>query len=343
MREVLVEYIRTSFDMSNDEYINRLEPIVRAARPERLQKVLFNYFPKDAIGFLVDPSADIACANSLYQVDPWEIVTGVNLFADWLEHTVNYPLPHIKAILETIGSFLKMGKNLFPSAPYIFCLTAEEDKPYFWRTFAGDGGYAVGLDTAKLNASINAICEREVKSGVKPHRIMYLMPTLYASSNAKEILSYFELLYDRERRAFDSYAEGPPNNPPTDILSQILIAASVIKDEDFAIEREWRLVLVSTLADVQEARRSFSLSQASGAEHPKPRLKTGIFNECAKDLHDIIRCIWVSPQGNKAALHAKVQKQLGLLLSPMSGKEIAKDGLPFIRDSALCASQFALI
>lgn len=63
MREVLVEYIRTSFDMSNDEYTNRLEPIIRAARPERLQKVLFNYFPKDAIGFLVDPAADIACAT----------------------------------------------------------------------------------------------------------------------------------------------------------------------------------------------------------------------------------------------------------------------------------------
>ena len=108
---------------------------------------------------------DIACANSLYQSDPTEIITGVNMFAAWLEHTVNYPLPHIKAILETIGSFLKMGRDLFPSAPYIFCLTAEEDKSYFWRTFTGDGGYAVGLDTAKLNASINAIKDGAMAQG----------------------------------------------------------------------------------------------------------------------------------------------------------------------------------
>lgn len=330
-------------DMSVHEYLNELSAIVESARPEKLQGVLFNYFPMGSLEYLIGTEADISCASSLYQSDPSEIITGVNMFAAWLEHTVNYPLSHIKAILETIGSLLKMGKNLFPSSPYIFCLTAEDDKPYFWHEFAKDIGYAVGFDTAKLNSAINAICEREINSGVKPHRIMYLMPTLYASSNAKEILSYFELLYDRERRAFDSYAEGPPNNPPTDILSQILIAASVIKEERFAIEREWRLVLVSTLADVQEAQLSHSLSKAPGAKHPKPRLKTGIFNECAKDLHDIIRCVWVSPQGDKVALHAKVQKQLGLLLSPILGNEIAKDGLPFIRDSALSTSQFTLI
>lgn len=322
----------------SEDFSTQLGAILKRARHEGLQRVLFHYFPKDAVDFLVGPDADIACTNSLYQNDSSEIITGVNIFAAWLENNVGYSKPHIKAIVEKIGGLLKMSKNLFPAAPYIFCLTAEEDKPYFWCKFAKGGGYAVGFDTAKLTNSINAICERNIKSGVKPHRIMYLMPTLYAKTNADEIIKYFWLLYEQKRSAFDAYAKGSPSADCNEVLSQILIGASVVKDEKFAVEREWRLVLVSTLADVPEAQQSLSDAIKAKSKAPKPRLKTNIFRECQKNLDDVIRCIWVSPQGDKGILHAKVQSQLGALLSPKLGNEIAKDGRPFVRDSNLAAN-----
>ena len=326
--------------MNDKNFLERLAAILNDARKEGVSEVLLNYTPADSLGYLVGPEADIAYSSVVYQDDPNEIKSGARRFIAWLVNAKVLSAAHGEALAEKIDSIVRRGKELWPYTPYVFCLTAQVDNPYFWcrYTDARNGGFAVGIDRKKLVDYFNQLNQRSVSSASRG-RLIYLMPVLYMESDRQQISSYLELMYQQRRDAFDTYAKGAPSADCNDVLAQILVAAAVIKDEKYAVEREWRLVLHPTFADVEEANASLKKAIKEKQKNPKPRLKTGIFRLASRDLKDIIRCIWVSPQGDRTTLHAKVQKQLGALLSPMTGGEIVADGRPFVRNSSLSASR----
>lgn len=320
--------------MSNAEFLQRLTAIMNDARKEGVSEVLLNYTPAGSLCYLVGPEADIACSSVVYQDDPREIVTGAQRFVDWLVNAKVFSAAHGEALNKKVDAIVKKGKELWPYTPYVFCLTARVDDPCFWCRFARDGGYAVGIDRNKLVEYYNRINERSASSSPRG-RLMYLMPVLYLESDRQYISHYLELMYQQRRDDFDRYAQGEPSADCNEVLAQILVAAAIIKDEKYAVEREWRLVLHPTFADVKEAEDSLARAIEEKQEKPKPRLKTGIFRLASRDLRDVIRCIWVSSRGNQTVLHARVQKQLGALVSPLQGGEIVGDGLPFVRNSTV--------
>ena len=318
--------------MTDEEVYRRLLEILREARKGQTPEVLVNYFPADSLKYLVDPTADIACSSVVYQDDPNEIVAGARRYIDWLVGSKNLPVLHGEDISARINDFVHNGRERLSYVPYIFCLTTQTDNSCFWCRYAKGGGYAVGFDTSKIIKYTKEVCVRTTSTG-EPGQLLYLMPVLYTLSDKQYIESYFELMYQQKRDAFDRYAKGDPSAECPDVVAQIIVVSAIVKDEKYAAEKEWRILLYPKREDLGDAKESFQRAVKEKQESPKPRLKSGIYKLTSPDLRDTIRCIWVSAQGEKQMLHSRVRKQLGMLQPPMSGSEAVADGGVFVRDS----------
>ncbi len=114
---------------------------------------------------------------------------------------------------------------------YIACLTERDDQLSQWRGYARDG-YCVGFDTKKLIASLD--------DNFVIRRVRY-----HADDTAEE---YANRVLDIAR----AYRNAMLSTPDTDeefrrfvVGKQVMLAASFLKDSNFAEEREVRIVTVN--------------------------------------------------------------------------------------------------
>ena len=296
------------------KYFDELAAIFNRARPNGMSRVLFNYTRCGFLKYLISPGADITCAHSMWQNDPAEIMLGLWLFMRFLQKHAGYSDVHAGTLMRHLFVQLEKSRESASAAaaPYIFCFTDNEDYLYFWNEYMKDcdgdasaGGYAVGFWKGAIEAAI-----KQINSSSKDH-LLFLFPCLYAGRDDENIEAFFSAVYKYHRDEFEAYRRetNPVGHPSTRVMSMMLVTASIVKGAQWSCENEWRLLLFPRLGEQPD--------RTSG----KPRIKSGILKLCQPDLADILKCIWFSPQGDRAKQMEEVRECLDSIGSTMTGAE----------------------
>ena len=290
-------------DNEFDTFINQNLSHLLPQRKEDGGRILYHYTSIDALSAMTSKDADLLCTYCATMNDKAEFSTGLNVLEKYIS---KYP-----SAVESIQMGAIREIAFQPQyAPWSLSFSTEGDSLNQWISYTdrSEGGVAIGFDIERLYNSIS-----QEKTGAS---IMFLAPCLYEKTHEKEIGEMFSFLfgsykenlvtlgYESNRWATIRKAKGFVS------LLVSLMFASIVKDESFRLEHEWRLVLHPV--DAEQTRNYIYVNG-------KPRLPSKLFGRdfC---LADSIKRIVCSPHGrslDKARVIASL-RQLSVL--PESSK-----------------------
>ena len=242
--------------------------------------------------------------------DSLEYKLGLSFAIDWLRHTDTFP----EKLRKEVMSLLKGKEGNAEFAPYVLSFCQKEDSTVHWQVYTDRniGGYALGLDFWKLKDAVAKFNDLETGEGEK--RIffdappMMFLPCIYCTSkkdwkhddklrNALEnVLSKIFAGVSRFQYNDVTHTDSNFSDYARWCAARIFQFASLVKNEEFRFEDEWRLVLRPNLIKCKEERVMFGKSMITPI-----RLKLG----------NCLRRIRVSPHGDKRRLKylAEFQKK----------------------------------
>lgn len=286
-----------------DAFINKNLSHLLPQREKDGSRVLYHYTNIDALSAMTSKNADFMCTYCATMNDKAEFFTGLNVLEKYVSR---YPSAveslHMGAIREI--AFQPQY------APWSLSFSAEGDSLNQWISYTdrNDGGVAIGFDIARI---YDAITQKKSRTS-----IMFLAPCLYEKSHEKEIGELFDFLFGSYKEELVTLGcdsnHGTTASKARELVSLLvaLMFASIVKDESFRLEHEWRLVLHPV-----DAERTRNYIYVSG----KPRLFSELFGSDF-GLADSIKRIVCSPHGrslDKARVIASL-RQLSVI--PESSK-----------------------
>ncbi len=263
-------------------------------------RLVYHYTTLDVLRLLTQRDADFICTYCASMNDKAEVATGLRvlekLFQKHPGAATDITIPQLKEIVADPEY-----------APWSMSFSSNGDSLNQWIAYTDEqtGGVAVGFDIAHINKRIHI--------NTSSRSMMFLAPCLYERSHEKEIEDFFLFLFgEYKKHLFTIGHEKMPliaQNRANQYISFLLaiIFTSIIKDESFQSEHEWRLVLHPL-----EAEKVRDCLFVGG----KPRIPTGMFGRDFL-LADSIRRIVCSPHGNALDLVKIIVKLRQLNVDPI--------------------------
>jgi hypothetical protein len=142
---------------------------------------------------------------------------------------------------------------------YMACFSQADDDVSQWMTYAGgEGGYALGFDPDELRKPIN----------LPPLTKVYFVPVVYKGSDQRYIVNRF---LDRTIEDFrlakihdPDFNESYHHNHAAKWLTAFSALACIFKQEAFANEKEWRLLLCFSPLEQEEMLRKMQFTPKAG-------------------------------------------------------------------------------
>jgi hypothetical protein len=217
----------------------------------QVPKVLYHYTTQQ--GFLgILGSRELWASKIHFLNDSAEYKLGLRIAGSYLDQrTRNAVDTQEREQLEILGEELH---TVARANVFVFSLTEEGDLLSQWRAYGGKGGFSLGFDSAQLT---NTPADVPLK----------LFPCLYAAENQQRAV---EALVDGVMKsAFSTEGAKPHPTEPRMLVVQrpgrlfgenLAELASVLKDESFEEEKEWRLI--SDPISVRNERVAFRQGQS---------------------------------------------------------------------------------
>lgn len=264
-------------------------------------RLVYHYTTLDTLRVITQNNADFLCTYCAAMNDKAEFSTGLRV----LENHINKN-PELAAGL-TIKNIKDLAMNsLF--APWSMSFSTNGDSLNQWIAYTDEyeGGAAIGFDIDDLYARIN--------QKKKDKLIVYLAPCLYERTHEKEISALFAFLFGEYKQHLCSIARKQQPAKPEGTIQQYVsfwaafIFASIVKDESFSLEHEWRLVVHPLDHEIVR-----NCSFIGG----KPRISSGLYGRDYL-LADSIRRIVCSPHGGAIEKIKIITKIRQLSVDPVS-------------------------
>ena len=251
-----------------DHFLN-VEHELRCTVP----KWLYHYCKARSLQYFVRHDSDIWCTHCNHLNDPEECWFGMRLFLDYLKQRDSGSEKVYQALEYNVRNkslwhkiFSKDGHSRI--MPFTFSFSEAGGEPTLWE-YAGNLGYKIEFDGAGIE--LNAGHVSSVLSTLDPSSRMTLSlwPCFYKESNAKEIGSLFDALYQDLRSTILAIGNDVGDVVAGRIfLSTLACVAPLFKAEKWSYEREWRLIMVRENFDrvqfVNHRARSYMSSAPGG-------------------------------------------------------------------------------
>lgn len=257
-------------------------------------RVLYHYTTLDTLRIITQRDADFLCTYCATMNDKAEFATGLKVIEQFIRRHPEY----VDGLTADAIKDVAMNPQY---APWSMSFSTNGDSLNQWIAYTDehDGGVAVGFDINQLYERLSDI--KNMSS------IMFLSPCLYEVSHKNEIEELLSFLFGPYKKCL--CAKGCEKSPSMsrDKMSQYisfllaLIFSSVIKDESFRLEHEWRLVVHPL--DTEKVRDCVFIGG-------KPRIPTGVFGHDFM-LANSIKRIVCSPHGgaiDKVEIIAKLRQ-----------------------------------
>ena len=280
------------------EHLNQLFP--GEINGERL---VYHYTTVDTFEVLTRENADFVCTYCGALNDKAEFSTGIELLGRYFKQ---HPHASCGLSMETLKSMAEVPA--FGSWSMSFSSVGDSLSQWISYTDRHDGGVSLGFSIDDLWHRI-----RQLKRSAQ---LLYLVPCLYASVHEEEIDCLVRFLFGPYREALRKQCKrrgcfvDESQSLAMITLSIALVFASMVKDESFREEKEWRIVM-----------QPFDEAIVRGCEFlgGKPRLYTHLFGK-GFQVTQSIRDVVCSPHGmvnGKVQMIANLRK---LTVKPRASK-----------------------
>ena len=264
-------------------------------------RVLYHYTTLSTLQIMTQRDADFICTYCASMNDRAEFATGLRVVEKFI---LNHP-EDVDGL--TVDAIKEVALN--PQyAPWSMSFSTNGDSLNQWIAYTDEheGGVAVGFEINQLYERLSDIKDK--------NSIIFLSPCLYEVSHEKEIEELLVFLFGPYKKHL--YAIGCEKFPSMskDTMRRYisfllaLIFSSIIKDESFRLEEEWRLVIHPL--DTEKVRDCIFIGG-------KPRIPTGVFGHDFMLANSIKRMV-CSPHGgavDKVKIIAKL-RQLNIVPIP---------------------------
>lgn len=170
--------------------------------------------------------------------DLQELKYGVHRIEEWFERDGNGRHGGLGAHLAIRSVLGDLGKSLLANPAYVACASTEGDLLGQWRGYAGDGGYAVQLETAH---------EYTLAHSLSPNSAWSLAPTwvkvAYETPDQDLLIeAVFDHILDNHSVIGRLLVENDVSNAVVLVSGALSGLAAALKHPSFASEQEVRLV-----------------------------------------------------------------------------------------------------
>lgn len=263
----LAKFIRKQFE--------HLLPVER----KQDKHLLYHYTTLDSLCVMTQKDADFLCTYCAAMNDKAEFTTGLKVLSQLMNQSPDY----VDGLtLKTINAICMEPQ----CTPWSMSFSTNGDSLNQWIAYADKlaGGVAIGFEMEHLYDCIN--------KSRRNSSIMFLAPCLYEESHKTEIKQFFDFLFGFYKNQLFSKIYAKMSMTKDKLRQYIsallaLIFASLVKDESFRLEYEWRLVVYPF--DNNKVRDCRFISG-------KPRISAGLFGHDFM-LAEAIKRIVCSPHG----------------------------------------------
>lgn len=287
---------------------NRMDQFVKehfqALFPDRNAdgtRLVYHYTTLDTLRTITQEDADFLCTYCAAMNDKAEFSTGLRVLETYINR--NRKVAN--------GLTIKDIKDLTMNPqfnPWSMSFSTNGDSLNQWIAYTDEheGGAAIGFDIDDLYARI--------KQKKNNKLIVYLAPCLYERTHEKEISSLFAFLFGEYKQHLCLIARKKMPSQTDSTVERFVsclvsfIFASIVKDESFSLEHEWRLVVYPV--DLETVR---NCSFIGG----KPRISSGLYGRDFS-LADSIKRIVCSPHGGSIEKIKVITKIRQLSVVPVS-------------------------
>ena len=288
-------------DNKMDQFVKEHFQTLFPDKNEDGMRLVYHYTTLDTLRTITQKDADFLCTYCAAMNDKAEFSTGLKV----LENHINTNRKLANGL--TIKDIKDLAMNS-SFVPWSMSFSTNGDSLNQWIAYTDEheGGAAIGFDIDDLYARIKQKKDNRL--------IVYLAPCLYERTHEKEISSLFSFLFGEYKQHLCSIARTKLPDKPERTIQQCVsfwvafIFASIVKDESFSLEHEWRLV-VHPLDPVTFRNCSF----IGG----KPRISSGLYGRDYA-LADSIKQIVCSPHGGAIEKIKVITKIRQLTVDPVS-------------------------
>ena len=257
---------------------------------DSLPSVLYHYTTAEVLDKLLAEKGDLRCTFFRDLNDSAEFWTGYDYFVNYCKRK-DIGDEGVKVLCNLKDKWNKL-QELYVEAPWVMSFSTEKDSLYQWVAYTDKkkGGVAIGFDKAKLEDAI-------IKSAVYNNRVALLLPCFYVKRRKKNDTctdaEFVNEKLDDLIKFFLEMIDADTTDWLQSLETAILIFSSIVKDDAFNAEHEWRIVVLT---------KDFTSCKSAEVIAGKARLPLRIFEAGQCKVGELISEIRMSPHGDRNRL-----------------------------------------